>query len=489
VAKARDLSGDSAVNAVLCGEDGCLVARRRCRSSDPPRRLLCTAMVQSTKALGVLLAAPTPINDPSFPPMKDLTMRTITMLLITAMFSTSCWVGAEAGSFPAVIELKSLDGHTGFRLDGARAGDYTGSSVSGTDINLDGLADPVIGAPLADPNGRRDAGTSYVVFGKTSAFHRVLELSKLDGIVGFKVKGPVPIEYVGWSVASAGDVTNDGFPDFVLGAPLVGSSYVVFGKASGFAPNLKLSELDGTNGFKLKLPNQPSDTRRPVAGAGDVNGDDFADVVVGDAGAAPNGSDSGSSYVVFGRASGFPANMKLSTLDGATGFRLDGAAEDASGASVAGAGDFNGDGFGDVIIGAPNSSPHGRFRAGVTYVVFGRASGFPASINLSSLDGTTGFKLSGEAADDQSGWSVASAGDVNRDGYSDLIIGVMAPITVPGRRARRMLFLVGPPPFLPTSSCPVSMAPLASGSMERVATQAASLSRVPVISMGMASEM
>jgi hypothetical protein len=75
-----------------------------------------------------------------------------------------------------------------------------------------------------------------------------------------------------------------------------------------------------------------------------------------------------------------------------------------------------------VIIGAPNASPHGA-QSGASYVVFGRKSGFAASIKLSSLDGTNGFKLNGAAAGDLSGSSVGNAGDVNGDGASDVIIG------------------------------------------------------------------
>ena len=115
----------------------------------------------------------------------------------------------------------------------------------------------------------------------------------------------------------------------------------------------------------------------------------------------------------------FPANIDLSSLNGTTGFRLSGAAAgDYSGFPVASAGDVNGDGFGDLIVGAPNPS-----FSGASYVVFGQAAGFAANVDFSTLDGITGFKLSGAAAYDRSGVSVASAGDVNGDGFADLIIG------------------------------------------------------------------
>ena len=106
---------------------------------------------------------------------------------------------------------------------------------------------------------------------------------------------------------------------------------------------------------------------------------------------------------MFGKASGFAANIDLSSLDGSTGFKLSGvAAFDFSGGSVASAGDVNGDGFADLIVGADGADPHGSC-SGASYVVFGQASGFAANIDLSTLNGVTGFRLSGEAADDLSG--------------------------------------------------------------------------------------
>ena len=125
------------------------------------------------------------------------------------------------------------------------------------------------------------------------------------------------------------------------------------------ATRVNLAYLDGINGFRLD-GSKWSDAGRSVSNAGDVNGDGFDDLIIGALYADPNGSASGSSYVVFGKASGFSATMDLSSLDGSNGFRLDGvAAGDVSGHSVSTAGDVNGDGFDDLIIGAPGADPSG----------------------------------------------------------------------------------------------------------------------------------
>jgi Ca2+-binding RTX toxin-like protein len=126
---------------------------------------------------------------------------------------------------------------------------------------------------------------------------------------------------------------------------------------------------------------------------------------------------------VFGRTSGFGTSLNLSSLNGSNGFILNGIDEsDYSGRSVSGAGDINGDGIDDLIIGAYLANPNGSY-SGESYVVFGRTSGFGTSLNLSSLNGSNGFILNGIDGNDRSGRSVSGAGDINGDGIDDLIIG------------------------------------------------------------------
>jgi hypothetical protein len=186
------------------------------------------------------------------------------------------------------------------------------------------------------------------------------------------------------------------------------------------APQLELYALGGSQGLALNGIAAGDYAGRAVDGAGDVNGDGFDDVIVGAYGANQS---AGAAYVVFGHAGPFSASAELSAIDGSDGFALRGIeAGDETGRAVSGAGDVNGDGLDDVILGARYADPNSTSNAGEGYVVFGRSS-FAADSSLAALDGSNGYVIEGSDADDFLGLAVGSAGDVNGDGFDDVILG------------------------------------------------------------------
>lgn len=336
-------------------------------------------------------------------------------------------------TFPAIFELSSLDGSNGFVLNGIALGDFSGFPLSDAgDINGDGFDDIIIGAPNADPDGRVDAGESYVILGSPANFDAVVELSNLRDLGGTVFEGLEEGDNSGF-VSSAGDINGDGFDDVIIGAPNadldgrsnVGETYVIFGSHVGFVPSLNFSTLNGHNGFVLEGIDENDISGFPVSSAGDFNGDGIDDLILGSIEEDPSGLPGlGQSYIIYGRHDGFDPVIKLDNLDGTDGFTLNGVkVGDQTGFSLSNAGDFNGDGFDDVIIGAFEASPNGQSGAGESYIVFGSDDNFGPSLELADLDGTNGFVLNGIEALDRSGFSVSSVGDVNGDGFDDVIIG------------------------------------------------------------------
>jgi hypothetical protein len=336
--------------------------------------------------------------------------------------------GAE--QHEASLDLATLNGSNGVRMDGAAADDRSGVSVSLLDdFDGDGFDDVLVGAYL-NSTASEAAGASYVVFHSALGQAQV-DLGTLNGTSGVALLGAATLDYSGHSVSSLGDFNGDGFGDLAVASdrddgstPAIGSAYVLFGDNSPFSASIGLGSLNGSNGFRID--GADFSQVQKVGRAGDINGDGLDDLIIGGSKATgAGGLEAGVSFVVFGTDADPVATIDLGALDGTNGFEVSGlAASDHSGISVSGAGDFNGDGFDDFIIGANDADPNGA-GSGASYLVYGKAN-FSATFDLATLNGSNGvngFRIDGAALDDSSGRAVAAAGDVNGDGYGDLLIG------------------------------------------------------------------
>jgi hypothetical protein len=355
----------------------------------------------------------------------------------------------RSGGLPAEFDLQTLNGTNGYRLDGVQLGEGTGIFGSGAgDVNYDGFPDLAIGATNADPSvDRVDAGQTYVVYGGLAHLAALdladgttdgrITLAALDGAHGFTINGALAGRHTG-VVSAAGDVNGDHADDLVITTnfsyPGPGMVYVVFGRDSTlrntFPATFELSSLNGSNGFVVPGPFGPnSSSVGSVGGGGDVNGDGIGDLVIGALYVnLPNKENAGQAYVIFGRTS-FPASFAISSLNGNNGFTVNGSADhDYMGWEAAQvAGDINGDGVDDVLIGARGLDTAGGVvglngsNAGGAVVVFGKSTTFPATLEISALNGSNGFVVRGVSPNDYLA-EASAAGDVNGDGYDDLIL-------------------------------------------------------------------
>ena len=225
-------------------------------------------------------------------------------------------------------------------------------------------------------------------------------------------------DWSGFSVDGAGDVNGDGYDDILIGAKgsddaayNAGKIYLIYGKESGWTVDQSLSRADAS----FLGEDSVDITGSSVAGAGDVNGDGYDDILIGSYRNDHAGTDSGQTYLILGRNTGFSMDVDLGDVDASFIGEDSG---DFAGFSVSGAGDVNGDGYGDILIGAYQDEEGGS-SAGQTYLIFGNDSGWTMDMNLTNASAS----FIGEDGGDLSGFSVAGAGDVNGDGYDDILIG------------------------------------------------------------------
>ncbi|MBD2769820.1 FG-GAP repeat protein, partial [Hymenobacter sp. BT664] len=313
----------------------------------------------------------------------------------------------------------SAGGGAVLRLESNTADSQLGYSISGCgDLNGDGYADLAVGAPLYT-NGEFQEGAIFVYYGGANGLQTVL--ANPAG-AALRLESNQLFASIGFSVAGAGDLNGDGYTDLAAGAPFYdngqtneGAVFVYYGAATGLQ-----TVPASPAGAALRLESNQEAARMGygIAMAGDVNGDGYADLATG-AGWYNNGQASeGVVFVYYGRATGLqtvpanPAGAALLLESNQQGAQM--------GNSVAWAGDLNGDGYADLAAGAAGygSTPNGG--QGAVFVYYGGADGLQT---MSANVAGAALRLESNQANTQLGYSVAGVGDLNGDGYADLVAG------------------------------------------------------------------
>jgi VCBS repeat-containing protein len=336
----------------------------------------------------------------------------VSLTLMDAAGNTAVITGQQGYGLDIEYDLGNLATGQGFKIGDSNPGmTLPGVAASVGDVNGDGYDDVV--TVVQTGTGKFSA---YGLFGSATPGNLDMATSAASH---FTIAGLTAAS----QVSSAGDVNGDGIDDLIVSVPddssnsTIGKTYIVFGSTS--LTSVDLSTLTASQGVKIPGADH-GQSGYSISAVGDINGDGIDDIVIGAPPFSNSMNKTGSAYVIYGRTDIGSSNFTLGTLPPAYGFTITGTGDMKAGFSVSSAGDVNGDGIDDFIVGAPGADDTGT-DSGNAYVIYGTTT--PANINLGDLGSTQGFAIKGHAAGDQTGFSVSAAGDVNGDGFDDVIVG------------------------------------------------------------------
>lgn len=381
---------------------------------------LTASTLPANSGLGLEVAAAGDLNDDG---VNDLVVGSNANIAPQSSVNAVWVLFGRTTPFPAIVDVSSLSGSTGFAIAAEFSTDQLGQprTLGGEgDFNGDQITDLVLGAP-----GRASGGRAYLLLGRSTAFPAALSLTTLTATTG-AVLSTATGGTLGESVAIGARINNDELAELVVGnrngANTAGVAYTVYGRGTPLNP-VSVDGLDGVSGFAVVGEATGALGGRALSLPGDIDGDGPDDLAIGAPGASGN---NGAVYLVYGNFAGLESAFSASTLDGSNGFILTGASGEQLGGEVARIGDRNSDALLDIAVLAAAADPNGVSNAGRVYVRYGAAAPTAASVTAASLDNPTRGEVYDGVRSNGGNMDLAGIGKFDADQRSDLAVGVPA---------------------------------------------------------------